>query len=73
MTGLSQEIGEVQSAFVGDLLDWQKWSTLLATLSSMAVLLAGLVTNLSGWVVWLYRRLKEWLKIQFIYQRTYRR
>jgi hypothetical protein len=73
MTGLSQEIGEVQAAFVGDLLDWQKWSTLLATLSSMAVLLAGLVTNVSGWVGWLYRRLKEWLKIQFIYRRTYRR
>ncbi len=73
MTGLSQEIGQAQSAFVADLLEWQKWSTLLATLSSMVVLLAGLVTNLSGWVVWLYRRLRGWLKLQFIYRRTYRR
>jgi len=39
----------------------------------MVVLLAGLVTNLSGWVVWLYRRLRGWLKLQFIYRRTYRR
>lgn len=72
MTGLPQEIGPVQSAFIGDLLDWQKWSTLLATLSSMVVLLAGLIGNVSGWILTLYRRFKAWLKLQFIYYRTYR-
>jgi hypothetical protein len=39
----------------------------------MAVLLAGLVTNLSGWVVWLYRRLRGWLNLRLILHRTYRR
>ncbi|MBI1882199.1 MAG: hypothetical protein HYR94_28840 [Chloroflexi bacterium] len=74
IVGLPQEINEAQqAAFLGDLLDWQKWSTLLATLSSMVVLVSGLVSNLGGWVIWLYRRFKEWLKLQFIYQRTYRR
>jgi hypothetical protein len=73
MTGLPQEIGLAQSAFIGDVLDWQKWSTLLATLSSIVVLLAGLVSSVSGWILNIYRRLKEWLKLQFIYYRTYRR
>lgn len=73
MTGLSQEIGQAQNGFVGALLDWQKWSTLLATLSSMVVLVSGLVGNLSGWVLAFYRRINGWLKLQFIYYRTYRR
>jgi hypothetical protein len=73
MAGLPQEINEAQFAFLGNLLDWQKWSTLLATLSSMVVLVSGLVSNLSGWIIWLYRRIKEWLRLQFIYRRTYRR
>ncbi|MBE7550854.1 MAG: hypothetical protein HS126_07230 [Anaerolineales bacterium] len=72
MADLPQEIGSAQSAFIGDMLDWQKWSTLLATLSSMLVLLAGLISNVSGWILAVYRRLKEWLKLQFIYYRTYR-
>ncbi|GIK36254.1 MAG: hypothetical protein BroJett011_00870 [Chloroflexota bacterium] len=72
MTGLPQEIGPAQSAIIGDVLDWQKWSTLLATLSSIVVLLAGLVSNVSGWILAVYRRLKEWLKLQFITYRTYR-
>jgi hypothetical protein len=74
MVGLPREINEAQqTAFLGDLVDWQKWSTLLATLSSMVVLVSGLVSSLSGWVIWMYRRFREWLKLRFIYQRTYRR
>lgn len=73
MTGLPREIGPAQSAFIGEMLDWQKWSTLLATLSSIVVLLAGLISNVSGWILNIYRRLKGWLKLQFIYYRTYRR
>lgn len=73
MAGLPSEIGSAQSAFIGDMLDWQKWSTLLATLSSIVVLLAGLIGNVSGWILTIYRRLKAWLKLQFIYYRTYRR
>lgn len=73
MAGLPQEIAPAQSAIIGDVLDWQKWSTLLATLSSIVVLLAGLVSNVSGWILNIYRRLKAWLKLQFITYRTYRR
>ncbi len=73
ITGLSTELPEAQSAFLDDLLNWQMWSTMMATLSSVIVLVSGLVTGLSGWVIWIYHRLKEWLKLQFIYQRTYRR
>jgi hypothetical protein len=71
ITDLPQEIA--QTAFIGNLLDWQKWSTLLATLSSMVVLLTGLITNVSGWIIAIYQRLKNWLKLQFIYHRTNRR
>jgi hypothetical protein len=73
ITGLSILLPEAQTAFLDDLLNWQMWSSMVATLSSVVVLLSGLVTSLSGWVIWVYRRLKEWLKLQFIYQRTYRR
>ena len=73
MAGLPREIGSAQSPFVGDMLDWQKWSTLLATLSSLVVLLTGLIGNVSGWILYIYRRLNGWLKLQFIYHRTYRR
>lgn len=74
MVGLPQEInGAQQTALLGNLLDWQKWSTLLATLSSMVVLVSGLVSNLGGWVIWTYRRLREWVMLLFIYERTYRR
>lgn len=72
MSGLSQRLSEAQMSFVDNLLDWQKWSTLLATLSSVVVLLTGLVTRLSGWVIEFHHLAKEWLKLQFIYRRTYR-
>jgi hypothetical protein len=70
MTALPTEIGQ---AGFSEWLDWQKWSTLLATLSSMVVLFTGLVTNVSGWIIAIYQRLKGWLKLLFIYHRTYRR
>jgi|GEM_PF-4633188 len=69
MAGLPTEIGQ---ASFSEWLDWQKWSTLLATLSSMVVLFTGLVTNVSGWIIAIYQRLKNWLKLLFIYHRTSR-
>jgi hypothetical protein len=39
----------------------------------MVVLLTGLITNVSGWIIAIYQRLKNWFKLQFIYYRTYRR
>lgn len=72
MVGLPQELGQAQATFVQDLLNWQMWSTLLATLSSVVVLVAGLVTRLSGWVIRFHHRVKAWLKRHLIYRRTYR-
>jgi hypothetical protein len=72
LAGLPQQLSEAQVALVGGLLDWQMWSTLLATLSSVAVLFTGLVTRLSGWVITFYNRVKEWRKLRAIYRRTYR-
>lgn len=69
MANLPTEIGQTS---LSEWLDWQKWSTLLATLSSVVVLLTGLVTNVSGWIIAIYRRLQDWLRLLFIYHRTYR-
>jgi hypothetical protein len=54
LVGSPKELSAAQAVIVGDLVDWQKWSTLLATISSVVVLIAGLVTRLSGWVVTLH-------------------
>ena len=72
MTGLPQEIAKAQSDFIQNILDWQKWSALLATLSAIVALLTGLVMRLSGWGIGFHRLAKKWLKLQFIYRRTYR-
>lgn len=62
----------VNEALAAALLDWQKWSVLLATLSSVAVFFVGITTRLSGWISqlhsWLQARLQTWL----IHRRTYR-
>jgi hypothetical protein len=72
MIGLPQQLAEAEAAFVDDILDWQKWSALLATISSMVVLITGLVTRLSGWVTSFHNLFGEWLKLRRIYRRTYR-
>ena len=72
MAGLPQQLPEAEAAFVGDMLDWQKWSALLATLSSVVVLITGLVTRLSGWVVAFYNFVRKWLQLRRTYRRTYR-
>jgi len=72
MTGLPRQLSEAQAAFIGDVLDWQKWSSLLATLSSVVVLITGFIHRLSGWVLGFHRLVREWLQRQLIYRRTYR-
>ena len=72
LIGSPQEMSAAQAVIVGDLVDWQKWSTMLATISSLVVLIAGLVTRLSGWVVVLHERVKDWRTLRRIYRRTYR-
>ncbi len=72
LLGSPEQLSAAQAVIVGDLVDWQKWSTTLATISSVVVLIAGLVTRLSGWVVVLHNHVKDWLTLRRIYRRTYR-
>jgi hypothetical protein len=72
LIGSPKELSAAQAVIVGDLVDWQKWSTLLATISSVVVLIAGLVTRLSGWVVTLHNLVKDRLALRRIYRRAYR-
>jgi hypothetical protein len=61
-----------QSNFVNDLLNWQTWSTLLATFSSLVILLTGFVSRLSGWILGFHTWAREWLKRRSLYRHTYR-
>jgi hypothetical protein len=70
--GSPNELSAAQAVIVGDLVDWQKWSTLLATISSVVVLITGLVTQMSGWMARLRNRVQDWLALRRIYRRTYR-
>jgi hypothetical protein len=72
LIGSPEEMSAAQAAIVGDLVDWQKWSTVLATISSLVVLIAGLVTRLSGWAVTLHNFVKDRLALRRIYRRAYR-
>jgi len=73
MTGLPQQLAAAQEKILIDMLDWGKWTTLLATFSSVAVLLTGIVTRLSGWMISFHNLVREWLKLGLIYRRTDRR
>lgn len=72
ISGVPQELGGPQATLLEDLGNWQTWSTLLATFSSLAVLLTGLVTRLSGWVIGFQVLAREWLKLWLIRRRAYR-
>jgi hypothetical protein len=72
VSGVSPGISGPSSAFIQELLDWQKWSTLLATFSSILVLATGVVTRLSGWMIGFHKMVKEWLTVQLICRRAYR-
>jgi hypothetical protein len=69
---LPPQLPEARASIISDLLNWQKWSALLATLSSVAVLITGLITRLSGWVIAFHNLVKEWLTLRRIYLRTFR-
>jgi hypothetical protein len=70
MIGLPKQLA--QSNFVNDLLNWQTWSTLLATFSSLVILLTGFVSRLSGWILGFHTWAREWLKRRSLYRHTYR-
>jgi hypothetical protein len=54
-----------------ELLSWQNWTTLLATLSSVVVILSGFITRMSGWMITFYRRLISRFTIVKIHRRTF--
>jgi hypothetical protein len=72
MLGVPEQLVQAQSNFVSSLLNWQTWSTLLATFSSLVVLLIGFVSRLSGWILEFHDRVRKWLKMRLLYRRTYR-
>ena len=72
-TGLSVQLPQSSGDLMAEMLNWQNWSALLATLSSVVVILVGLISQLSGWMIAFHKRTYAWLKLRRIYNRTYRR
>ena len=67
----------VDSAKVGSdvlayLSNWQNWSALLATVSSVLVVLTGFITRLSGWLITFHQSVRDWLTLKYVQQRTFR-
>jgi len=54
------------------LINWQNWSALLATLSSVIAVLTGLVKGVSGWLWAFQQSTRETLLLRRINHRTYR-
>jgi hypothetical protein len=71
-SGLSDQANKIGSDLVGQLLNWQNWSVLMATLSSVFVVVAGFITRLSGWMIAFHRQVKSSLELSQIYKRTIR-
>jgi len=57
-TGLSTQATEASNDLVSQFLNWQDWSALLATLSSVVVVLTGFITRLSGWMIAIRRNVR---------------
>lgn len=72
-TGLSVPLPQSSGDLMAEMLNWQNWSALLATLSSVVVILAGFISQLSGWMITFHKRAWAWLKFRRIFIRTYRR
>jgi hypothetical protein len=71
-SGLPVQVTEISSDLVGRLLNWQTLSALLATLSSVVVVLAGFITRLSGWVIAFYQKVGDRLELRQVYKRSIR-
>ena len=69
----SEQIAEGSADMVAQLFDWQSVSALVATLSSVVVLVTGLVSRASGWILAFHGRIEGWLEQTLICRRAYRR
>jgi hypothetical protein len=71
-TGITAEITDANSPLKAELLKWQNLSALLASISSVVVILTGFIKSLSGWMIAFHKRAKAWLTWMYIRRRTYR-
>ena len=67
-----EELAKAGSELAGKLLDWQNWSALLATLSSVVVVLTSFITRFSGWMISFHQLVYDRLMLQHIFRRSYR-
>jgi len=72
-TGTVKLVPEDNSALMAELLDWEKWSSLLATFSSVVVVVTGYIQQVSGWINGFHGRVEGWLRMRAIFKRTTRR
>ena len=69
---LPLDTSKVGSDVLAYLSNWQNWSALLATASSVLAVLTGVVKGLSGWLWAFYLNCRQALTLRRIQQRTYR-
>jgi hypothetical protein len=69
---LPVDTSQISSDVLAYLSNWQNWSALLATLSSVLAVLTGVVKGLSGWLWAFYRNCHQALTLGQIKYRTYR-
>jgi hypothetical protein len=71
-SGVSNTAGFDSQKIIEQLINYQNWSSLLATLSSVVVVLTGIITRLSGWIINFRSFVKDRLTLSAIKKRTYR-
>jgi hypothetical protein len=69
---LPLDTARVGSEVLAFLSNWQNWSALLATASSVLAVLTGVVKGLSGWLWAFYQNCHQALVLRQIKYRTYR-
>ena len=76
LVGLAMSVpvdtAKIKSEMVTSLVDWQNWSSLLATVSSALAVLTGVVKGLSGWLWGFHLKCRQAFILRRIEQRTYR-
>ena len=71
-TGLPTDSSKISSEVMAYLSNWQNWSALLATISSILAVLTGVIKGLSGWLWNFHSGLQQWLILERIKRRTFR-
>jgi hypothetical protein len=67
----SEQMAMASADLVEKLFTWQSISSLVATLSSVVVILTGLVSRASGWILAFHTRARSWLELTLICRRAY--